>query len=646
MKHEEPILESSTTRKLIDYLPYLLLIFSVVGFTVQLVLLQSLAFSLRSSVIFVPAALAGLFLLRKNNGSIQAYSYGRIAEMIRNRISYRHLVLINVLLFLWSIIVLLSFDSRNIIFFLLSSAVACVIVLQIFHADTPRKYYAILLQICALSLALAWSLTLNYSLYFGYTDTLSHMHFISTILGSGHTSELPLTYENFPLFHILISQGVLITGLGIGPALFIIMALAWLVGIGMAFLISSKIFNSTTIGLIVSLLFAISPQIIFYSSYTISRSLAFIFFMLIIYLIFNKNENNRLIFTILSIAMSWVLILTHSVTVFFVIPLLFVVYVIQRLGVGNREQGLGISGTYIVLFSISIMGYLFFASYETTRLLLTYYLSPLTHDAGEINLANIGSDIFIIIRNLFYILSIFFAIIGSWSILKRGRNYRSKEYIIALSSLVFLPLFIPGFLDVIPGSGVLLIYRLPLLVTPFIVITLGYGIFYFVMGNKSLVKASIHPMISLISILAIISICSFFSMTGTIRDSALPWNEGTSSDYFTVEEITAFASFEALGNHSQILHSDDYTIRNLYQLNDYKTRIITSGNISNIANGYLILRSGELESRGVLPFGANDKNLYSYKIDHNDPQTNITLQLIPQDRIYDNGAVQSFVIQR
>ena len=646
MKLEEPILESSKTRRLIDYLPYLLLILSVVGFTVQLVLLQSLAFTLRSSVIFVPAALAGLFLLRKNNGSVQNYNYVKIADMVRNRISYKHLILINVLLFLWSIIIILSFDSRNIIFFILSSSIACIIILQILHAKTPRQYYAILFQICALSLALAWSLTLNYSLYFGYTDTLSHMHFISTILSSGHTIDLPLTYENFPIFHILISQGVLITGLEIGPALFIIMALAWLVGIVIAFLIAGKIFNSTTIGLIVSLLFAISPQIIFYSSYTISRSLAFIFFMLIIYLILNKNENNRLLFTILSISMSWVLILTHSVTVFFVIPLLFVIYVIQRLTVGDREQGAGISGTFLVLFSISIMGYLFFASYETTRLLLTYYLSPLMHDSGEINLANAGSDLFIIIRNLFYILSIFFALIGSWSILKRGRKNRSKEYIIALTSLVFLPLFIPGFLDVIPGSGVLLIYRLPLLVTPFIVIVLGYGIFYFVMGNKSLVKAPIHPMISLISILAIISICSFFAMTGTIRDSPLPWNEGTSSDYFTIQETTAFASIQALGNHSQVLHSDDYTIRNLYQLNDYSTRIITSGNISNISNGYVILRSGELESRGVLPFGADNQNLYSYKIDYNDPQTNIILQLIPQERIYDNGAVQSYVIRR
>jgi hypothetical protein len=644
MKPKESILAASLPRKLINIFPYLLLIFSGIGFVVQLVLFHSLAFTLRSCVVFVPAALAGLFLLRKNKASNETENYAKIIDTIRNRISFKNLVLINVLLFLWGIIILLSFDTRDITFFIVSSAIACIILLQILHDRTPRKCMMILLQICALSLSLAWSLTLKYSLYFGYTDTTSHMYFISTILNTGHVDGLTLTYMNFPLYHIFISEGVMITGLGIGPALFLTMALAWLIGIVSVYLISSKFSNSTTIGLVIALLFAVSPQIIFYSSYTITRSLGFIFFTVILYLIFNRNENNRLLFTILAIFMSFVLILTHHITIFYVIPLLFIVYLVRRFIVRDKGQDAGVSGTYLLLFTTTFVGYLFFVSYATTNSWITFYINPLMQDSGEINVASSGADYFIIIRSMYYIIFLFFALIGSWYILQRGRKNHLKECTIALSALIFTPLFIPGILDIVPGSGVLLTYRLPLLVSPFIIIILGYGILYFISGNKSLVRSYVHPVIAIVSIIVIVGACSFFAMAGAAVDTPLPWNEGTSSDYFNVQETTAFANIQGLGNHSQVLYSDDYTVRNLYQLNGYDTKVLFDGNISKLGSGYVVLRLGELESRGILQFGVNDMALYAYHIDPNDPQSNIILQLMPEEKVYDNGVVQSFVI--
>ncbi len=147
-------------------------------------------------------------------------------------------------------------------------------------------------------------------------------------------------------------------------------------------------------------------------------------------------------------------------------------------------------------------------------------------------------------------------------------------------------------------------------------------------------------------ILAIISVSSFFAMTGAIKDTSLPWNEETSSDYFNAQEITAFGSVATFGNYSQPLYSDDYTVRDLYHLSDYSTRILTGGNITYIGSGYVILRSGELENRGMLLFSSVKNVLYSYKIDINNSTSNIILQLNPEERIYDDGAVQSYVIQR
>jgi hypothetical protein len=642
MKPEETILKPSLPRKLINNFPYLLIAFGVVGFLVQLVLLHSVAFTLRSSVIFVPSALAGLFLLRKNKGSDQTDNYASITNAVRNHISFKNLLLINVLLLVWSFIVLLSFDTRSIIFFVLSASIACVIVLQILHDVTPRKRMIILFEICALSLSLAWGLDLKYALYFGYTDTMQHMYYISTVINTGHVYDLTLTYTNFPLYHIFISEGVMMTGMGIGPALFIMMGLAWLVGIVLTYLISSKVSNSTVIGLFAALIFAISPQIIFYSSYTISRSLGFLFFIVILYLIFNKNEHNKLIFTILAIFMSWALILTHHITVMYVVPLLVVIYLVQRVLVRDRRPESGISATFVILFATAFIGYMFFVSFETTGSWITAFLTPLLHDNGDVNVTNTGNDYYI--RSMYYILCVFFAIIGAWYLLQKDRKQHLKEYTIGLSSLLFLPLFIPGVIDAVPGSSVLLTYRLPLLVSPFIAIILGYGILHFVTGNKSLVKASIHPMISIISILAIVSICGFFAITGAAVDTPLPWNEGTNSDFFNVQETTAFANLQGIGNHSIGLSSDDYTDRDLYQLSGFTQRSLTEGNTSSLNNCYVVLRLGELESRGVLQFGTDPVPLFSYSIDPNDPGSNIILQLAPESRVYDNGVVQTFLI--
>jgi len=71
------------------------------------------------------------------------------------------------------------------------------------------------------------------------------------------------------------------------------------------------------------------------------------------------------------------------------------------------------------------------------------------------------------------------------------------------------------------------------------------------------------------------------------------------------------------------------------------------GNVSYINEGYIILRIDELETRGILKFKIDGTpgDIYGYKLDPNDIDSNIIIQLNRQEKIYCNNAVQMFIIR-
>jgi hypothetical protein len=73
---------------------------------------------------------------------------------------------------------------------------------------------------------------------------------------------------------------------------------------------------------------------------------------------------------------------------------------------------------------------------------------------------------------------------------------------------------------------------------------------------------------------------------------------------------------------------------------------LTGGDISYIQNGYLILRIGELERKKALTFmiGGPGASSYRYSLDPLDAKSNIVVNLEPDDRMYNNGYVQIFLI--
>jgi len=272
-------MESRWISRTSSLFPYLLLLTAGLGIGITLVL-GRMDLTVFSLVLVVPMVLAAAILLASKKANVkEGLSPG-------SGFRFSHLFLTNILVLVISVTTLVSYATRPLTYFILVSVSSGLILLQVFNSRAKYGDSLIILQISLLSLNLIWGLTLKYPLYFGDTDLLVHMNLADTILKTGHVETYYIDYQNYPLYHILTAIGVGVTGLSERTALFIIMGLVWQLGILFSFLVFRSMSSSPRIALVGSLFFALASQVIFYGSYSIARSLAFVFLMSWLYFVF------------------------------------------------------------------------------------------------------------------------------------------------------------------------------------------------------------------------------------------------------------------------------------------------------------------------------------------------------------------------
>jgi hypothetical protein len=74
--------------------------------------------------------------------------------------------------------------------------------------------------------------------------------------------------------------------------------------------------------------------------------------------------------------------------------------------------------------------------------------------------------------------------------------------------------------------------------------------------------------------------------------------------------------------------------------------ILRSGDINSLTEGYLMLRTGELERKKALTFSStgNAVDNYRYYVDSNDPQNNILANLQSRIKVYSDGDMETYIL--
>jgi hypothetical protein len=626
------------------WFPICLLLVAGAGMSFTL-LLQRADLTAFGLILAVPLALAAIILFIGPKTIVSTAA----AVVSKNKIQFAHLYLINVIIFIISLILLLASSTRPLAYFILISCYSGLILWQVLWPRPGWTNYLILAEILFLSLNLIWGVNLRYALYFGDTDTLVHMQLINTILQTGHVDSY-LFYKFYPLYHIYIAIGNEITGLSLETALFVIMGLAWQGGILFAFLLFRKLVNNK-LALIACLLYASSSQLVYYGSYSIARSLAFVFFIFWIHLIFNQAQKS-LRYLFLSLIVMSALILTHHLNVLYIIPVLVLIYLVQICLNRARPERI-INPYFICLLLICSLSYLVWVASEMSGSSLPVTIQSLLNMDLNLSANPTGGYGFSVLPSLvYYSLVLLLGLLGITIAFSRHKFSFSTNLplIISVSGFILLAVYIPGPLNLISASNIILAARFQLLVSPFIALLIAFGLYYLVNASET-IKLFFQRKTNLMILPAgSVIVLTFFSLIsiGNSEDTNLYQYTSTSdSPYFDRAELKSFSFLADKGDNQLPLHADYQTTRNSFSLGNFARRnIIESGDISYIQNGYLILRVAELARKKALTFSPDGRGrqLFRYHPDPVSPELDILKNLSFENKIYGSADIQIFMV--
>lgn len=629
--------------------PYLLISIVVTGYMIAFAI-NKFDTALKGLYLTVPIVIASVIILRKPNLNLNYIKFDLTPSNNHNIfISF----MIYTLFYLLTILVLLIYNERTIIYFILITVIFCIILIQIFSFTLNNKLleYIILTEIFLLFLNLVWGVTLKYPLYFGFTDILPHIAMVNSIIQSGHVTDYMDLYQFFPLYHILATMGIFISNMQMKTGFFTFLGLAYMTTLMFAYLFFQTVTKNTKISLLCLLIFSASKEFLFHGMYMVTRSMAFIFFIIILYLLIRKKYLEfelKLILLILTLSV----ILIHQVTVAYISIILIVMFIVKRYIYGKVDKKL--YRIYVSLFIVSSLAYWIYVAFGfVTTSLRAYHISETTPAFTVIT--TVQESVFSFIQNhIVDMMNVFFIIIG-FSALLNIKKVDKNLVFISFLSVLFFPFYITNLNYMFPQvMERFLFYRIPLMISIFVIIPIVYGalIFYDFLNTNIKTKN-----ISLFGIIILLLLYLFFSIAspGLISDSNdFPSNNNENTPYFTVNELTAF-SYVTDKMSEPIIYSDYQASRYFYNYKSYITTpqdieeiyiynytSSTPPDIRNNQSGYFILRYKELQSRfltlGITKFTSGGK--YDNKLNStNEPIQTILDSIYTKNKIYDSSDV-------
>ncbi len=508
----------------------------------------------RSLLFIVPLIICCItcIILKNNFSRIRSFS---MDEFQLNENKSRFLVLTYLLLLIWSIISLICDVQRPLLFIVILILMGLSIFVQILVSSNLNKYL-FFSQLFILHILLTYSLTLKYYFYFGAGDILAHFKWIEIIEILGHTTNGfgYHTYQFFPLYHIFLAMGDLIIGSSsilLNHRIFLIcgflMPITDLCVYGIVYTIS----RDPKISAIASLLFVFNREIIFYSSYMVTRSFAFIILMLIIYLLFLKIKHREylcLLFTL-------VLNLSHQTTLLYATFILLVLHVFFSYYSRHSLKN------YIILFIASYISYWFFIATNFSTYVMSKIVehenvitsSKISYITGGITNKYPASVVFLLDRIDYAIMVLLICFVLFFFLSKYKYHVKENFEFLVIPSFIFTVFYFPTFVLLFSQlNNIFLIYRLPLLVSIFIVflVTLGLVVFMKLLGNRP----------KMILIIAIFLLLSTFSILNDKNGQDINYIRelnGLNNNYFNYVDTCAFYFLQQnINSNKDITYTD------------------------------------------------------------------------------------------
>lgn len=345
--------------------------------------------------------------------------------------------------FTLSVLILYKSDVRPLYYYILMTVLALVLLLEILYVELAGKRpLVILFQIMAYSLNLIWGVTLNYYLFIGRTDTLPHIWWAESLLDLGYVTDFFHVYQPFPLWHILCDSVYLLIGAG-GPVfdvLFVVSGLVYaILGISAIYLLVKKMTGDVRMALVSALFLSFDTIYVFYGMYSISRSVVMVLFVVLMVLLVDRESKAK---RWLAYGLSFSLIVYHTVSILFIMVVLLLTYVVQKVFIKTKANPIVDLRFLIVMAAMTLI----YWAVNASNIIWTITDSLLQSSAGVTGLQT-GSIYTTPLSEVFnyaqYSLYILFILVGAALIL-RVNVAGVKLKIFAIVALAMIPLSYPG----------------------------------------------------------------------------------------------------------------------------------------------------------------------------------------------------------
>lgn len=570
-------------------------------------------FAVRGLAVAIPGLIASMILIKNKTKKISLAVLNSPFE-----ISQKVYVLLFSILYLTSLTILLISIGRPWYYLIIATILNLIILCQIFSKEYNKNI--VLIEMFLSILITIYSVTLKYPLYFGGTDILQHLIMAEVTYLSGHTipNSLSSGYSHFPLFHILISQATYITNLDMPKAYFVITALIFSISIFFMYYILIRLTKNQKLSLLSVFVFYNLSVVNYYGMYMITRTVAFIGFLILLYLIYKKDTGHDLTYKLLTLLLAVFIVLVHQVSTPQILAVMTLLLASEKIIVKLTDLRVKYIGyNYMLLFSVMFLAYWFHIAFVFTQSVIKTRTDSLTTDAVVIkDSIKAGNEWIFLSQNIDTFIITFFVLIGIIAILWRYRNKYCAVF--ALVSLLSLPLFIPNPLQTLWQTMTLFRFdRFMLLISPFIAFSFASGIIY---QYNLLISKNITK----IRAFALITILMFAYIYPSLLDNNPEASDIDSRRYFKTGELVGMSFvFDCVPSNSK-LFSDYFIERYLpYTKFDgiefinfpyYRTSSLNDLNEINLWDGYLILRNEPLVNYD-LNFGTVERRVILTKKD-------------------------------
>jgi hypothetical protein len=214
-------------------------------------------------------------------------------------------------------------------YFVAIALAATLVLVQILRTElTPTRAGIILVECGAIVANVIGSVTFKYHFFFGRTDLFPHEWFARQLLQTNYVTPAFLTYESFPLWHILAATLRYYSGWDVAPRYFFFIAstAAYVALVGGMYVLSRRLFGSRRVALTAALMTSINTWVLFNGLYSIPRSIVSVLCVFVIITMLDESYRSYLLFVFLTIG----IVVYHTVSVPFFLVTIGTVYLVQN----------------------------------------------------------------------------------------------------------------------------------------------------------------------------------------------------------------------------------------------------------------------------------------------------------------------------